>query len=80
MRDKRLMQHRLDSYCELHSLQSYCIAYREKTSDCKQEGGAAQDLMCLCFLAEWRCASRPQAGEHPFGSRFECKGKMGKTD
>ncbi len=58
---------------------SLMFACREKTADCKQQGGAAQELMCLCSLAERCCASRPQAGEHPFRSRFECKGKIDKT-
>lgn len=48
-------------------------ACNEKTSEIKR--GTVQALIMFLLSSERRCASRPQAGEHPFGSRFERKGK-----
>lgn len=48
------------------------FACTDKTSECERETGPHVRPLSL---AEWRCASRPQAGEHPPGWRSECKGK-----
>lgn len=61
---------RLGLYCKLHTLQ-----WRA----CMQRGKYSTVNSCASALfAERHCASRPQAGEHPSGSRSERKGKLDK--